>query len=119
MTKKTTEPFLKPSEVLAKAAKIAKTIGHCKHNFFVPSFFDFIGGVERGELPEKCCIWGAVRLAHQSSKTRVKYAPHLIDLVDEVLGQSAVAFNDKSTTTKEDVVKALRKGAALARKAGK
>lgn len=86
---------MKTSDQLRRAAASAKRLNHCKHTFFEGEW----------ETPTACCIRGALIL----SSGRGFETPEAKELVREVVGcvNIEAGFNDKPSTTKDDVVQAL------------
>lgn len=119
--KKTTKRFLNTSEILANAAKIAKTLGHSKGDLYDLQY----DGAGR---PRSCCALGAICVALKEGKTRLgsRSVLHAANRALIKAGafkgktlegvEGIIDFNDLKTTTKEEVVAILRKASRLTRK---
>lgn len=123
---------MKPSEILDKAADIVIRDGWIQGAYFL---------VDHADTPEQdteraktapCCQEGAVMRAAYGSAwlspfqvegslygAKRKASGYMNKYIAGTTGEySAIAWNDLSTTTKDDVVYALRQSANYAREAG-
>jgi hypothetical protein len=106
---------VKTSDVLDEAVKVAERLDHCKGNMFEPPG----GGAEEWTA---CCTMGAIeaitRGQTHSWMNVDRMTSAALKLVGEVVGYEYIDvpdWNDKETTTKQDVVDALKKAAIIAR----
>ncbi len=98
------------AETLRRAAEIAEELEHCKNALVLND--------ENGKVVA-CCIMGAVSLARDEAAERGEATPYAVfEYIERAVGGGTIAWNDSPKTTKEDVVKALKKAAKLAEECG-